>query len=310
MSPGRPETRFCATLVVACGLLCVGPVPTQAQELEPRAYSVSPTGVNVVVLSFGRATGDLAFDPSLPFEDVTASITTVGVGYFRTIDLLGRTASVAASLPLLDGSVQGLVAGEFAQATRTGQADPRFRFAVNLVGAPAMDLREFSEWEQGTTLGVSLAAVAPGGQYAADRLINIGSNRWSIKPELGLSNRIGRWHVDFYAGVWLFGTNDDYLGQVRRQDPLGVSEFHLSYNLRPRFWVAFDANFYTGGRTEVDGVDNFDFQRNSRVGGTVSVPIDQRQSLKFSVSVGALTRVGADFTNFSFGYQVLWGGGF
>ena len=34
------------------------------QELEPRAYSISPVGMNFAVIAFTRSTGDVNFDPS------------------------------------------------------------------------------------------------------------------------------------------------------------------------------------------------------------------------------------------------------
>ena len=83
----------------------------------------------------------------------------------------------------------------------------------------------------------------------------------------------------------------------------------MTYTVLPRIWVAFNANFYTGGRTEIEGLKSFDFQRNSRVGATLSLPLGARQSLKLSGSTGALTTIGADFDAFVVGYQVLWGAG-
>ena len=142
-----------------------------------------------------------------------------------------------------------------------------------------------------------------------NKLINIGSNRWAFKPELGLSHATGRWILDFYAGAWLFTANNNFRGQVREQKPIGTTQFHLSYNLRRRLWVGFDANFFVGGRTSVDGVRRLDLQRNSRVGTTVSVPLSRRQSVKVALSTGAFTTIGADFNAFAIGYQYLWGAG-
>ncbi len=307
-------TRLLHALLRSTGaVLVVGTMwgaQPHAQELEPRAYSVSPSGVNFLVVSLGRSIGDVAFDPSLPFEDVTATVNTLGIGYLRSLNVLGRSASVTVSLPVLNGTLEGIAFGEPAKGTRRGQGDPRFRFAINLVGAPAMDLQEFASYEQDTTLGLSLVVVSPGGQYDASRLVNLGSNRWAFKPELGLSKRIGRWYIDLYGGVWLFTANDDFVGRVREQSLIGATQFHLSYTFRPRLWLAFDANFYSGGRTVIEGVKNFDLQRNSRVGATLSMPLDRRQSLKFSFGTGAYTTIGADFHAFAAGYQVLWGGGF
>ena len=300
--------RLVTGVVLMLGVIAPA-TAVKAQELEPRAYSVSPYGVNFVVVSFGRSDGDIAFDPSSPFEDVSATIRTVGIGYVRSISVLGRSANIGVSVPILDGSLEGLVSGEPARGTRRWLADPRFRFAMNLVGAPAMSVGEFASYQQDWTLGFSVVGVAPAGQYDPIRLVNIGSNRWSVKPEIGVSKRLGRWFLDLYGGVWLFSANDDFVGQVRSQSPLGAGQLHLSYSIRPRLWVAFDLNYYTGGRTAIDGIRNFDFQRNSRLGVTVSVPLARRQSLKFSGSAGALTTVGGDFNSFAAGYQFLWGGG-
>ena len=311
ISAGRLRANLRASLRLGVSLLAAvaGVAPGEAQELEHRAYSVSPHGVNFVVFTYDRSTGDINFDPSLPLEDVTATINTMGVGYLRSLNVLGRSANITVSLPILNGSIQGLVFGEFAQGTRRGVADPRFRFAMNLVGAPAMTVSEFARYEQGTTLGFSVVAISPGGQYDSSRLVNIGSNRWAFKPELGLSKRLGRWYFDLYGGVWLFTANTDFVGQVRKQSPIGASQLHLSYTIRPRLWVGFNANFYTGGRTEIEGIKSADFQRNSRFGATLSLPLDRRQSLKVSASTGALTTVGGDFGSLGVAYQVLWGGG-
>ena len=64
-----------------------------------------------------------------------------------------------------------------------------------------------------------------------------------------------------------------------------------------------------GGRTEIEGIKSVDFQRNSRVDATLSLPLGARQPLKFSASTGALTTIGADFDAFAVGCQVLCGGG-
>jgi hypothetical protein len=281
--------------------------PTGAQELEPRAYSVAPVGTEFLVVSVGRSVGDVSFDPTLPFEDVSATINVVLFGYYRSLNVFGRSGSVTVSVPVSTGSIQGLVAGEFARAERTGLADPRFRFAMNLVGAPAMSPSDYAGYRQATTLGVSLVVVAPVGQYDSTKLINLGSNRWSFKPEVGLSKRLGRWFVDVYAGAWLFTANDDFVGRRKSQAPLASAQVHLVYSLRPRLWMAFDVNVYTGGRTTIDGVASFDLQRSSRVGGTLSLPLSARQSLKVLASTGAFGSVGADFDSFAVVYQYLLG---
>jgi hypothetical protein len=173
-----------------------------------------------------------------------------------------------------------------------------------------MDREQFSRYQRRTLIGASFAFAPPLGQYDANRLINISSNRWAFKQEVGFSHRVQRWYFDAYVGGWLFGDNTNYQGRVRSQDPIGSIQFHLSYSFKPRLWAAFDANFYAGGRSAIDEVRRYDLQRNSRVGGTLAIPITSRQSIKCSFSSGAKTTIGAAFTSVAVGYQVLWGAGF
>jgi hypothetical protein len=280
-----------------------------AQELEPRAYSVSPQGTNFAVASTARLSGDISFDPTLPIEDAKSRLDTVVLGYGRTINLAGRTASVAVAIPYIWGPLEGLINGTLNKTTRSGLGDPGFRLAVNLYGAPAMNLDGFKNYRQRTNIGASVSVLAPLGQYSASRYINIGSNRWAVKPEIGISHHLGRWYFDMYLGVWLFGANNNFNGAIRTQDPLGSAQFHVSYNLTRRIWAAFDTNYYTGGRTTLNGEASADLQRNSRVGGTVSLPLTKGQSLKLSYSTAARTNIGASFQSIGIAYQYHWGAG-
>jgi hypothetical protein len=118
---------------------------------------------------------------------------------------------------------------------------------------------------------------------------------------------VGRWYFDAYAGVWFFTENDAFFGGVRReQDPLTSFQLHVSYNIRPRLWLAADGTYYAGGRTTVNGVQNSDRQGNTRIGLTLSVPIGKSQSLKFNWSDGVSTRFGGDFTTYGVAWQWAW----
>jgi hypothetical protein len=174
-----------------------------------------------------------------------------------------------------------------------------------------MNLKEFSSYRQKTNVGISVVVSAPTGQYDPARAISIGTNRWAFKPEVGLTHafRKTRLNLDAYAAAWIYTTNNDYQGGTRSQEPIYNSQFHLSYDVRPRFWLAFDANFYRGGLTTRNGVTGNDLQKNSRIGTTASFPLARRQSIKASFSAGAVTRIGGNFKTVSVGYQYLWGGG-
>jgi hypothetical protein len=288
-------------------LLALGATVATAQELTPRAYAPNPTGGNIVMLAYGRSTGGVLFDPALPFEDVNAGINVGSLLYGRTFGLLGRSANAIVVLPYVWGEIEGYVANEYQKVTRSGLGDLRAQLTVNLLGGPALAPRDFASHRQDTILGLSLAVAAPSGQYDPAKLINIGSNRWSFKPEVGFSKTKGRWYLELYGGVWIFTTNTDFWGgSVREQDPLGTFQAHLSYTFKPRLWLAGDATFYTGGSTTLDGVAKADLQRNSRVGATLAVPVGRRSTLKLSWASGFTTRVGADFDSLGVAFQTVW----
>jgi len=171
-----------------------------------------------------------------------------------------------------------------------------------------MRAREYVKWKEKLNIGASLTVSVPTGQYDPARVINAGTNRWGFKPEIGFSRRWGRWVGDWYVGGWFFTDNPKYFpGNVyRTQKPVGAVEGHLGYYLKPRLWASFDANFWAGSRTTLNGVSKNDEQRNSRIGGTVSVPFTKHQSMKFSYSQGAYVTIGGDFRTISVGWQYSW----
>jgi hypothetical protein len=296
-------------LVASALLLFVVAVvsPAWSQQLEPRAYSPGPVGASFFGVVYTNSSGDVVFDPSLPFSDVSANVNGVSPFYGHTFGLFGRLANVGIALPYAWGSVEGNVGETFNRVTRSGLGDMSLRIACNIVGSPALSPREFAAAKQGTILGTSLAVTAPTGQYDSSKLINIGTNRWSFKPELGFSQPLGRWWLDLYAGAWFFSTNHDfYGGQSKAQDPLLVVQGHVSYTFRPRLWLALDGTWYRGGSTTVDDVANADRQENSRLGLTLAVPVTQSHSLKFGYAKGATTRVGSKLDTISVGWQFVW----
>jgi hypothetical protein len=144
--------------------------------------------------------------------------------------------------------------------------------------------------------------------YSQDRLINVGTNRWAFKPELGVTRAVGRWTFELHAGVWVFTDNDEFIGgQTRSQEAIGAAQFHAIYTVRPRMWIAYNANYYRGGRTSFGNGKNLDLMSNSRMGLTFAMPVSKQQSLKFSHSRGAFTTIGADFDSLAVAWQYVWG---
>ncbi|MGF6754967.1 transporter [Paraburkholderia sp. GAS42] len=292
---------------LCAGVALIWSALSYAQEMEPRTYSAVPVGTNFVVLSYARSSGDVTFDPSLPVTDVQATINTWALGYSHSFGVLGHTTSVAVSVPYANADVTGNVEGVPGHAYRSGLGDVRFRIAVNLLGDPPLTPEEFARRSPTTIVGMSLSVVAPTGQYVPSRVINVGANRWSFKPEIGLSQPIGNWFVEGTAGVWFFTDNTDFFrGRRRSQDPMPAFQWHGGYTWRPGLWIAADATYFAGGRTSVNGVQDQDLQRSVRYGVTLSFPLASQFSAKLAWSRGLITRVGGNFQTISIALQYRW----
>ena len=286
-----------------------------AQELAPRAYVITPIHGNALILTYSFYDGSLEFDGSIPVTGANARVQVPMLSYYHSFGLAGHSANITFSLPYAVGHFHGAVAGAERNAYRSGLLDSAVRFAVNLKGGPAMTARQFQTWRQGTLLGVSLTLVVPTGQYDPTKLLNYGANRWAVKPEFGYSRRFGHWVLDAYGAAWFFTENPEYFSRNaffpgtrnRTENPVGAFEGHLSYTVRPRFWVSLDGNFWFGGRTSLNGVpEPATLQKNSRVGLTAAIPVTSHQTLKFSYSNGAYIRYGGDFQKLAIAWQYSW----
>lgn len=296
-------------------LFCYGSLLGKAQDLAPRAYLITPVHSNAVTLTYSFYSGGLLFDGTVPITGATAKVNVSVLSYTHSLRLHRRSANFTASLPYGIGNFRGSVIGAETNAYRSGSLDSSFRFSINLTGGPAMDVQDFRTWHQKTLLGLSFKCVAPTGQYDPTKLINYGANRWAFKPELGLSRKWGHWVIDTYGGMWLFTTNHDFFSRnqfspgtnTQKQNPTFAFEGHLSYDVKPRLWASLDGNFWVGGRSSLNGVENpSTLQRNSRVGGTFSVPVSKHQAVKVSYNRGAYIRYGGNYQNVSIGWQYSW----
>jgi hypothetical protein len=307
---GAHQFRTFALAALACCALTGIVSPASAQDIEPRAYSNAPVGVNFLVAGYAYTTGGLAFDSALPLSDPDLSTSNAVVAYARVLDFRGKSAKFDVIAPLSSLSGSADFDGETLRRDIAGLADPKFRLSVNFFGAPALSLQEFAGFKQDLIIGASLQVSPPVGQYDASRLVNLGTNRWSFKPELGVSKALGRLTLEGAAAVTLYLDNDDfYQGRSRSQDPLYSLQGHLIYSFRSGVWGSLDGTYFTGGRTTLDGELNDDLQQNWRVGATLAFPVNARNSVKLYGSSGVSARTGNDFDLLGIAWQYRWGGG-
>jgi hypothetical protein len=296
--------------VLAAAVLAFGS-RAAAQDLEPRLYSNSPVGMNFAIAGYSYSQGGVAFDPAVPLTDADIRVHSALFAYARSLDIAGLSGKFDIVLPYADLSGSALYAGEPREREVTGLADPRLRLSANLYGAPALSVREFASYHQDVIVGASLQITAPAGQYDSDRLVNIGTNRWSFKPELGVSKAIGALTLELATAAFYYTDNDNFFGgKTLEQDPIYSVQTHLTVNLGTGNWVAVDAVYYTGGRSTVDGVTGNDLQRNTRLGATYAHAVDRYHSLKLHASSGVSTRTGTDFDTIAIAWQYRWGEGY
>jgi len=282
-----------------------------AQELEPRAYSNTPVGLNFLIAGYSYSEGKIAFNPTLPIANSQYYNNTEVIAYARSLDAWGRSAKFDVILPYSQFSGHALVGGQYNERDVAGLNDPRFRFSLNFYGAPALNVKEFAGYRQDLIVGASLSVTPPLGQYDDTKLINLGSNRWSFKPELGISKSWGKLTVDFLPSVTFYTDNPDfYYGRTYAQAPLYAVQGHVIYGFASGIWLALDAIYFTGNRTAVDGVRSDNLQTNSRGGLTIALPVDRFNSVKINASTGTSTRTGSTFNAIQVLWQYRWGGGY
>ncbi len=296
--------------MLAVGALTATALPASAQDIEPRAYSNAPVGINFLIAGYAYTRDGVAFGPSLPITNPKLDTSNAVVAYARVLDLWGMSGKFDATLPYTWLSGTADFKGQTVPRTVDGFANPAFRLSINVYGAPALTLKEFATWEQDLIIGASFRVVAPWGQYDDSKLVNIGTHRWSFKPELGISKAFGPWTTEFAAAATFYTVNHDFFqGNTLSQDPLYSLQGHLIHGFRSGIWASLDATYFVGGRTTVNGELNSDLQQNWRLGGTLAFPLDRDNSIKLYASSGVWARTGDSYDLVGIAWQFRWGGG-
>lgn len=307
-------TRRCTRLPASAALFAlvylVAASVVRAQDIEPRKWSDTPVGVNFLIFGYAYTQGGIAFDPSLPINNPHLETNSGALGFARSLDLWGFSGKFNASVPYtwLSGSADYLARP--VQRTVNGFGNPDFELSVNLYGAPAIGMRDFASYKQDWIVGVAFKLSAPSGQYDDTRLVNIATHRWFFKPSLGVSKAIARWTLESTAGVTFYTDNTDfYGGSTRSQAPLYSLQGHIIRGFRHGIWASLDATYFAGGRSTINGTENNDLQQNWRVGATLALPINPRNSIKLFASDGVSSRTGNSYTLYGVAWQYRWGGG-
>jgi hypothetical protein len=277
--------------VVVATMLAMGALrPSQAQAQVPaRFYWKTLSNANAVPLIFNSISGNTnPFDPAhtvTPGADFDATL--AFAGYARTFSLFDRAAMAAILVPM--GRISGdvTVAGRTFNQSASGFGDPMIEFDINLLGPPAQkDIPDALRYEPGFSVDLLADLALPIGEYDNDQPLNIGQNRWYGRLGLPIIWQLGPWvpgrrtTLEFLPAVWLFGDNDDYVGQTMETDPLFQLDAHLTRDLTERFWAALDGAWYYGGEATVNGVSGEKLD-NVGIGLTLGYQINDNLNLTF-----------------------------
>jgi hypothetical protein len=293
-------------------LVLASAISAEAQELQPRRWAHLPKNANFLGAGYVYTEGDLFFDPVLQIEDATVEMHTVALRYIRTFAVLGKSARVDLNGFYQDGTWEGTLAGAPARVERSGFADPVVRLAVNLIGAPPLEGQEFAQYRAGleseTIVGAALAVHVPLGEYFDDKLINLGSNRFTIRPQLGVVHARGKWSFELTGAAWVYTDNDDFFGGMTlEQDPFFTAQGHVVYSFRPGLWLAGGLAYGRGQESTIDGEHKDDEKENLTFGLRFGFPITRR----FGVNVGyigtrALADTGLDSDSLTAALSYFW----
>ncbi len=281
------------------GMLCFSMVclQAQAQEIEARAYSNAPIGINFI-------TGGLAQAKSGSYI-----LNTQALSMTHVLDVAGQSGRLTLVLPYSELTGTGQVGGQSINASAEGLSDPMIKASVNLYGAPALTNSQFKDYLQDLIIGASLAATIPWGKYNNTQMINVGANRSLIQPAMGFSQAVGPWRLELAGMATIYTSNTSYLGSnTLSQNPIYSGETHAIYYFPNTAWISADATYFTGGQTYINGIPTNGPQENWRFGSTLSYPIDQQNSIRLTGSKGVYSRTDTSYNAVGMSWQFRWGG--
>jgi hypothetical protein len=268
---GRSLRRW----VIAALLAAVWFSPERALAQTPaRFFWKTLSDANAVPVIVNSISGNTnPFDPShaVVSADAQVDATMALAGYARTFTLFDRAAVGAFIAPMGRISGTATISGSTFNESANGFGDPMLEFTLNVIGPRAQkNLPDVLRYEPGFSVDVLADLALPIGKYNNAQPLNLGQNRWYGRLGAPIVWQLGPWvpgrrtTLEFLPAVWLFGANDDYVGQKLETDPIFQLDAHLTRDFTEHFWGSFDTAWYTGGQATVSGaageaLNNFGF---------------------------------------------------
>jgi len=242
-------------IIVAVFLGMFGSMAANAQ-VPPRFYWKTLQGTNAVPVIAMSASGNTnPLDPSHNFDPSASLSADVAIaGYAKMLPVWNKAAMLAVLVPM--GRIEGdlLTGGSLSREASSGFGDLMVEFNINLIGpAPIMNLPDMLRYEPGFSMDLAVDVAFPLGQYDNTQSLNLGQNRWYGRIGTPIVWQLGPWipnrrtTLEIYPSVWIFGDNDDFVGQNLSSDPTFELETHLTRNFTSKFWGSIDATYTSSG---------------------------------------------------------------
>lgn len=283
-----------------------------AQELEPRRWSHLPTGGHFFGGGPAVTRGDIFFDPVIRAEDAELDMLTTVLKYIHSFEFFEKSARISLQQGHQNGVWSGLLDTVPTTIQRVGLTDTVVRFAINLRGAPPLSGRDYQAYrgaqDRETIVGLGLAVQLPTGEYMDDKLINLGSNRFTFRPQFGVVHNRGKWSFEGTAAVWLYTENDEFFGGNKlEQDPLLFLQAHVIRNLQAGAWVGLSLGYGSGGESTINGIDKDDRKKNVVWALSYGLSLSPRSSLKLVYArTDTKTSTGLNSDSFIVAFATSW----
>jgi len=251
--------RLAIAMMLTMGILW----PTQIfAQLPPRFYWKTLSGGYALPLIINSISGNT--NPFNPAHDILAGAnvdaTLVLSGFAHTFSLLDRAAMAAFIMPMGRISGEVTVAGKAYNQSASGFGDPMLEFNINLIGPRAQkNIPDAVRYEPGFSIDLLADLAIPVGEYDSDQPLNLGLNRWYGRLGVPIIWQLGPWvpgrrtTLEFLPVVWLFGTNDDYVGQTMSTDPMIQLDSHFTHDFTEHCFASIDSAWFTGGEASISG---------------------------------------------------------
>lgn len=213
--------------------------------------------------------------------------------YFKTS---GNMATVQALIPFGDVSLDGKDTGNVSFSS-SGLGDISILTGMWLIDDPISK----------TWFGISEWIKIPTGEYDNNRVLNIGTNQWAFKTEMGLAKGFGNFYLEFIPSAEFYTDNSDYgpSGSDLEKEPVFVSESHLSADITKTFIISLDHYYKKGGETSISGASMGDEASNHSAQISFIMKMSDNQRLLLQYLEDLEIKNGPKTTRFGLRYTFL-----